>query len=460
MSRVNTQGIIQQLKHYTSSDFDDQLVLRLHNNKIIEGSYKGSRWGQFKHWCTSPFLSQEARNSREQYLQQVTSEESVALAKALCRDISRRTPVPFDADKSLTVKDIKQVITASKTDRQKFSQIVRDLINCATVPDPLGKAPVQALSERIDQAINDRTIRRTVQIKQLCNEVIDAINKRNISGSEKKQLVNNVNKLLFQKQEFLLLLQEAEVIALGVDLTNTSLLVNTSTTDTLEQDKKALISRATRTLKDRYPSVFPRHNQSREEQLRTYLEKSLSDRSVTVLDKSVIRPLVNNPADFTPPLDRRDSGISVSDTPSLSEDVFLQGIPDAPEFLVSDDDTPLPPPPLEETIEGFSNAGITPPPPPPPPLPTITEGRNNFDSAASDQIQNKIKPKSFKGIKKHSSNLLQAIKKGLKLKKTPEPDQQKQKLEGTAAILSRRIAIAPDEDNDSDTESGYDSEWD
>ena len=214
MPRV--QGMIQRLEHFTSklSGSDDKQILRLRHGKILKGAYKGTRKGRFKHWIARPLLSKEAKEKRIKYLEAVTSAESKALAKELCADISKRTPVPYEVGREVTVNDVKTVLEASQEDREEFSRTVRQFVSSSATASSLRKTPIDAARKRLDQALMDRSIRHHEQIKQLHREVLQILNEqKKIRKSRRKPLVeggaplelNNLRKL---KREVGALIQE------------------------------------------------------------------------------------------------------------------------------------------------------------------------------------------------------------------------------------------------------------
>ena len=234
MPRV--QGMIQRLEHYTSqlSDSDEKTILRLRQGKICKGDYRGTKKGRFKHWIAKRFLSEAAKAKRQEYLRKVTEEESKTLAKALCSDISRRTPVPYEVDRQVTVKDVKAVLETSKEDREKFASNVRQFVSSSATASQLRNNPVDAARKRLDQALMDRSIRHHEQIKQLHREAIEILNEqKKIRKSRRKPLVEggaplelkNIRKLKKQlssvveeKMLSLALFREAEEYALKEQL--------------------------------------------------------------------------------------------------------------------------------------------------------------------------------------------------------------------------------------------------
>ena len=230
------QGMIQRLVQYTSklTGSDENQVLRLRFGKIQKGAYKGTRAGRFKHWLAKPFLSKKEKAKRQNYLQEVTETESKALAKALCTDISRRTPVPYEADQKVTVQDVKKILADSKEDRDEFSRTVRQIVSTSATVSQLRKNPMDAARKRLDQALMDKTICHHDQIKQLHREVLELLDQQSkIKKSRRKPLVDggaplelrNVKKLKKQissaveeKMLSLALFREAEEYAMKEQL--------------------------------------------------------------------------------------------------------------------------------------------------------------------------------------------------------------------------------------------------
>lgn len=234
MPRV--QGMVQRLEQFTSklTGSDEKQILRLRHGKIQKGAYRGTRKGRFKHWVAKPFLSQKAREKRQQYLLTVTDTESRALAKALSSDISKRTPVPYDVDRQVTVQDVKIVLEESRDEREEFSRTVRQFVSSSATPSQLRKNPMDAAEKRLEQALMDRSIRRHDQMKQLHKEALEILaQQKKTKKSRRKPLaegeplleLKNVRKLKKQigalveeKMLSLAIFQEAEEYAMKEQL--------------------------------------------------------------------------------------------------------------------------------------------------------------------------------------------------------------------------------------------------
>ena len=187
------QGMIQRLEQFTSklSDSDDKQILRLRHGKIRKGAYHGTRSGRFKHWIAKLFLSKEQKEKRIRYLQAVTSAESVALAKELCADISKRTPIPYRVDREVTVKDVKMILEASGNDRKQFSRTVRQFVSSSATLSTLRDKPVDAARKGLEQSLMNRSIRHHDQMKQLHKEAIQLLEEqKRTKKSRRKPLVD------------------------------------------------------------------------------------------------------------------------------------------------------------------------------------------------------------------------------------------------------------------------------
>lgn len=193
----------------------------------------------------------------------------------------------------------------------------------------------------------------------------------------------------------------------------------------------------------------------------------------------------------------RDSLPPPPPPPPLPQDamVAVNGIAGGGDVLVVDTDLPLPPPvhqnlspthknnnyiPGNKTAHYHSAAPPAPPPPPPFPgsgatnisdtkMDRIIENRNNFASSLAQQIQNKhtqlhppklstmnkILPNHVQGNDDARSDLLAAIREGIKLRRVQDSKQKEVEkttpLHDVASILARRVAM---ELSDSDSGGG------
>ena len=249
-----TQGMTQRLENFTHqlNDSEQNSVLRLHNGKIVKGEYKGTRLGRFFHWSTQLFRTRKQRLVRKTYLQKITNNESRALAEELCKDISKRTPVPYQVNSGLQrirVQDAKKILKRTQTERDKFSQVVNEVVASAATPNPLRTDVVDSAGDRVYQSLMDRTIRRQEQLKQLEHEVIETLDhKRNhrkpgesflpsLKGSKYKQLKQRFSQKIGDKLLTLALFREAEEYATKQALTN---LRDISKTSSVEQSAVSL----------------------------------------------------------------------------------------------------------------------------------------------------------------------------------------------------------------------------
>ena len=230
MPRV--QGIIQRLEQFTSklSSSDENQILRLRHGKIRKGAYRGTKKGRFKHWMAKPFLSKEAKAKRKEYLLEVTNTESRVLAKALCADISKRTPVPYEVDRQVTVRDVKIVLEESKEDREEFARTVREFTSSSATTSQLRKNPMDAARKRLEQALMDRSIRHHDQIKQLHKEAVEILTRQKKTKKSRRQpladgepllelknvkkLKKQIGSLVEEKMLSLALFREAEEYAM------------------------------------------------------------------------------------------------------------------------------------------------------------------------------------------------------------------------------------------------------
>ncbi|XP_023692669.1 actin-binding protein WASF1 isoform X2 [Paramormyrops kingsleyae] len=121
---------------------------------------------------------------------------------------------------------------------------------------------------------------------------------------------------------------------------------------------------------------------------------------------------------------------------------------------------PPPPPPLPLPGARTSSPCPTPPPPGPPPVPSFLSGAVSSPSAHGVH-EAKRYPSSLPPISDARSVLLEAIRKGIQLRKVEEQREQEAKHErvgnDVATILSRRIAV---EYSDSEDDSEFDEvDW-
>ena len=196
MPRV--QGIIQRLEQFTSklSDSDDKQILRLRHGKIRKGAYKGTKKGRFKHWMAKPFISKKKKEKRKKYLADVTRAESEALASALSADISKRTPIPYEVDRQVTVQDVKTVLKASEKDRDEFESTVRKFVSSSATTSQLRRSPMDAARKYLDQTLMDRKIRHHDQIKQLQKQAFEIIDEqKRIKKSRRQPLIKGAQPL-------------------------------------------------------------------------------------------------------------------------------------------------------------------------------------------------------------------------------------------------------------------------
>ena len=124
------QGMIQKLELFTSqlSEQDNDTLLRLHNGQIQKGPYKGSFLDTLKYIVSGQVLNKLGRETRKEYLTEVSSAESTALADALCTDISLRTPAIYEAPQSISTKEAQKLLEASAEERDRFNHLINELV--------------------------------------------------------------------------------------------------------------------------------------------------------------------------------------------------------------------------------------------------------------------------------------------------------------------------------------------
>ena len=188
MARVR-QGMIQRLEHYTDrlKPKDEKAVLRLRKGKIKKGAYKGSISGRLKYFFSGRILTKAGRSARHKHLKDVTEVESKALAKTLCKDISRRTPVIYKAEQIISAKDVKVLLEASADERAKFDDIVDEFATITTTESTL-HTPHEGGKLRLDQYIMNRDIAHHGQMQFLKKEVTAKLRQKSSRRKSRRPL--------------------------------------------------------------------------------------------------------------------------------------------------------------------------------------------------------------------------------------------------------------------------------
>ena len=170
------QGMIEKLKILIQElgEEDSDILLRLHNGKIEKGPYQGTFWGTLKYVLSGQAFTQRGRQTHQNSLTEIGHKESIALADALCRDISLRTPAVYEAPQSISVRQAGQLLTASSEEREGFDRLANDLV--ASILSPASNSYRDIFQTDIPYNVLDSYgIARFDQIHFLKKQVIEEL---------------------------------------------------------------------------------------------------------------------------------------------------------------------------------------------------------------------------------------------------------------------------------------------
>lgn len=172
------QGMISVISSYTEKlkESQENDILRLHHGEVKRGQYKGTLRGRFKHFFISLF-SEERKTQRQNYLENRTKAESIALGEKLCEDISRRTASPYEVTRPISVRDVATLLEASKAEREQFDQVVSEVLDTVTTPSSV-QTPSDAIKDRMQQHLMSRSITNHRQIQLLKEQVESKLQQR------------------------------------------------------------------------------------------------------------------------------------------------------------------------------------------------------------------------------------------------------------------------------------------
>ncbi len=255
MARVQ-QGMISRLQDFTIELGGDEKadVLRLtKKGKIVRGQYSGSKGQRFRCWLAKAVPFKQWRKNflarHNQLRIEVTSKESIALADALCKDISRRTVMPFrmefpnETDKkvtrqankehvyptpfpTITAGDVDALLELSAGQRETFSDVVEEVSAAVIGASSLNDTEsLDAAKQSIHQALVSSKIYTLEQMNQLQLDVLGSLEKnertdhsasdtkqpkRKVSHKRYRQLAKKVEQAVADKKLTLGLFRVAE----------------------------------------------------------------------------------------------------------------------------------------------------------------------------------------------------------------------------------------------------------
>ena len=190
-------NLIQQAEKFTQKYDDDEQVLRLHNGKIVAGEFKGTRLQRFFGRLVRLFRlpgnrKEEYLKARQASFEDISKQEQQALASALGKTISKRTPQPYETTSS-KIKDIRALLKNSQADRNKFDRIVATITDAITHPSAMISDPLDGAKKAADMAVENQQICRVAQMQQLRSDVTEILSQAGIKEATIKQLDDSLD---------------------------------------------------------------------------------------------------------------------------------------------------------------------------------------------------------------------------------------------------------------------------
>ena len=194
-----TPDVLPTLMKMVDIAGNENEVLRLRNGKIERGAFKGTKKQRFVGWFVQHFRGRKYKESyfkaRAEDFQRINAEESYELALALQKDLSKRSPEPYDTGQEVTVKRAKELIAESKEDRETFQALVQKIVSpMLNKPKTLSDATHGATAV-VDMEVTKQFLRRDVQVRQLRREVAQTLKKKGVA----KESIEQLDKLLDDK---------------------------------------------------------------------------------------------------------------------------------------------------------------------------------------------------------------------------------------------------------------------
>ena len=166
MGSLRQLELVQQVDTLCKREvFNQGQVVRLRGKEILLGEYKGSFMRRCAQWIKRTFG--RSKLSYKEYLDSVTSRESDALAKALAKELSRRTVKPCTLSGKVTLATLSQTIEGYRKELKEFDSIVKQVVRPALKGDTLTSDPLDGSKTVLRTALMDRKIARPEQLHEL-----------------------------------------------------------------------------------------------------------------------------------------------------------------------------------------------------------------------------------------------------------------------------------------------------
>ncbi len=289
------QGMIQRLEEYTSrlKENDQDTILRLHKGQIKKGAYKGTWSRHFTHFIVRIF-SRKVGEQYNKYLDEVTQKESRALASALCKDISRRTPMIYKSDQTINTRGVKHLLEESARERQQFDKMLNEFVAIATTSiqrhdlrETTGQYLNRHLTEKGIAHYDQMQFLRTSALRQLKQK---SSSKKHQPPEKRLKRAHHcravIEQVIDEKMLTLAFFNEAEQYALRnmtecSDISPNKSQESVEPEDHIHQRKVDKIDQTINTLKVKYPELAQEHAMDDVAMITAFLERQIDDRTIS-----------------------------------------------------------------------------------------------------------------------------------------------------------------------------------